>query len=477
MKQDFPSLALLSLSTALFFFFGLRQNFLYYDSNVFFAFFLMVAFIFAAPYSSLVDAKKFRGYQFYLILTTLLVYVAITILTARYLEIAPLSLISSLILLRIFVKKFGKATSVVSKSIAFSAIFGFMMFLSGLVRISYASPGYAMAFASIYDDSPSIGVPFFFSGGVVVFTDFFTITLSIASFLLYAFLSALLTENYSLIFRFLKGRKNAIAGSTISGAMTAISCQCESLAATFPTFVVLLLSAFIVPLIAESIIFVMLTNLFLLIYYFKGKNVKLIDRLWRIGSNRLYVVLMAITILLTPFLEIYGIFFSLESNLIFFGGINILMYISGVFTALIMTKLFPSIAVKKKFALFFLVLASTIAMYAWYIPIVTFYAYYSPSLFALMGIFSIMSGVATGVVYKSVDTHNQKLYLEYLTMMFSMLAIIIFYLSAVARIIIWPEFGFFQQLTFSLLLWAISLPIMWLSTNITLNSYVIKIPA
>ena len=455
----------------------MRQGLLFFDPHVTFPSLTIMAFLVAAPYIAVIETGKFRTFQFYLLLTTLLVFFAITALTLRYVEVVPLALISAIIIIRIFINRFGKDASTLSKSVAFSIVFGFMMLLSGLVRISHASPGYAMAFASIYDDSPSVGVPFFFSGGVVVFTEYFTITLSVASFSLYAFLGALLTENYSLIFRFLKGKKNAMAGSTISGAMTAISCQCESLAATFPTVVVLLLSAFIVPLIAESIIFVILTNILLMAYYFRGRKVRLIERLWGVGSNRIYVALMAITILLTPFLEIYGIFFSLESNLIFFGGINILMYVSGVFTALLIYRIFPAFSVRGKLAVVPLVLLSTIIMYIWYVPSLTYFAYLMPAVFALMGILSIVAGLITGVIYKSLDIHNRKLYLEYLTMMFSMLAIIVFYLSAVTRVTIWPEFGFLQQLTFSLILWAISLPVMWLSTNITLNSYVIKIPA
>ena len=51
-------------------------------------------------------------------------------------------------------------------------------------------------------------------------------------------------------------------------------------------------------------------------------------------------------------------------------------------------------------------------------------------------------------------------------------SVIIFYISIVAGITIWVEFGLEQQVIFSIVTWAVSLPFMWFGTNITFSDSV-----
>lgn len=476
MNRNIAEALLSSTSLTFLFFFGLHEHIIFYDSNITIQALLIFCLIALMPLLSVLSSFIKKSFGLYLTSLTVIIIVGLFASLIASPLLLPFSVISLVMVLRIFSRNYASTKSDLYKAAVFSTVFVVMFMLSGIVRFSPGVSGFSLSLASIYDDINPIGVPFFFSGGVILFTRYFVVTLSIASFILYTFLSSLLTENYALIFSYLKGKKNAMLGSTITGAITALSCQCESLAAAFPTVIVLLISQAIIPLIAESVLFVLLTNVLLLTFYFKGKHVAFVDRLWNLGNNKLYTLLMAFTIVFTPVFEMFGIYLSWQKNLSFFAGVNILMFVNGFFLSGLFAKVFPRINVGRLFTKLSLIVLSSLLMYIWYVPYFTFYAYTNSLIFESMSISAVVSGVLAEMTLRSLDVEGKKLYAEFLAMMFSMLAIIIFYLSVVTSTIIYPEFGLLQQVTFGLVLWGISLPVMWLSTNVTLNSYVSKLP-
>jgi hypothetical protein len=191
-------------------------------------------------------------------------------------------------------------------------------------------------------------------------------------------------------------------------------------------------------------------------------------------SGSVKVLLGGIIILLgIPVAETIGIAFGLQKVLYFFSWINIGMFVEGIFLVIILNFIIKINTTKYSSLFKYMgIPASIILMFIWYIPYFTEAAYTSPVTFAVMSITSIASGLVTGLTYYSLKSGNRKLFYEFVAMMFSMFSIIIFYISIVAGITIWVEFGLEQQVIFSLVTWAVSLPFMWFGTNITFSDSV-----
>lgn len=195
-----------------------------------------------------------------------------------------------------------------------------------------------------------------------------------------------------------------------------------------------------------------------------------LDRIWNVTSSRGFFALMLASLFIVPLYTLYGVYLSLENNLLFFSSVNVLMFVYGIFIIYLVNRLFPAKKELSRTLTYVLVLLSSVGMFVWYVPQVTLPAVTNPLIFTVMGGISVISGLLSGIVFRWHGDQTKMLYFEFITMMFSMLAIIIFYITAIGVTVIWPEFGVGQQLEFSLLLWGFTLPVMWLSTNLSLNA-------
>lgn len=470
MKKSSLFYALVSYASYLMLFiFGIRLGLIYIDSILDKQIFIPPVVVGAMTLLS-VFLEKYREAQIYIIGILLTIYGLFFVATIPYSSLLPFSAISLGSLAMYFSRTVGFNTRTSSKLVAFIGIIIAMFALGSSLRIVSGPPSYAMAFGSIYDDVATGGVPLMFTDGIVFYSRIFTLSVSIPIVILFTSLSAVLTENYYLIIKLMSSRGSFSVRKSLSSAVTVLSCQCEGITAYFPSTIATILFIAIIPLISESVVFLLLTDLLLVLFYIKGKRVKLLDSIWRVTESKGFVLIMALSLILVPVFTIFVVYMDLQANLIVFSSVNILMFLYGIFVIYLVNRVMP---VKRKLSrvmTYSFAVISSVGMLVWYIPQVTYATVFSPAVFSVMSGVSVLSGILSGYIFKAHGENAKMLYFEYITMMFSMLAIVIFYISAIGLTVIWPEFGMAQQLQFSLLLWGFTLPVMWLSTNISLNA-------
>ena len=471
-KGNVKYIALYYISTALYFILSIAFHIIHVSYLVTFEFIVTVSLFFIFPGIS-IFLRSMPVIRKYFMFTSILLTIFLIIVTFFYTYLLVLPALSLMALLAIVRSSKEYSKRDYKKLVTFLVVFSVIYALADLIRTGNVPAYVGISFTSIYDDIQPIGTPFLFYQGIVIYDRLLLITISGPTFFLFSVLSALLTENYFLIFSFAGREKRNLISSTASGVVSALSCQCESLTIFFPTVVAFLLTFAIIPLIVESIIFVLLTNILLNYYFNRGKQNRTLEKMWpKAGSVK--ILMGGIIILLgIPLAETLGIAFDLQRLLYFFSWINIGMFVEGTFLVIILNFIFKVNTTKYSSIFKFIgIPASIILMFIWYIPYFTRSAYTSPVIFAVMSITSIVAGIITGLTYYSLRYGNRKLFYEFVAMMFSMFSIIVFYISIVAGITIWVEFGLEQQVIFSIVTWAVSLPFMWFGTNITFSDSV-----
>lgn len=412
---------------------------------------------------------RYTEVEIYLIGILVTVYGFFFIATIPYSSLLPFSALALISTFALFYKTAGFNRRSVYKLSSFIFIVVGMFALGGALRFDSGPPGYALAFGSIYDDVLPGGVPLMFTDGVVLYARYFVLSVSVPIVILFTLLSVVLTENYYLIFNMLRAGGSGNVKKTLSNAVTVLSCQCEGITASFPSVIATILFTAIIPLISESILFLLLTDILIVAFYMKGKRVKLLDLIWRMTASGTFFLVMLSSMIAVPIFLTFAVYLSLQSNLLVFSAINVMMFVYGIFIVYIIHRAFP-VRVISRTTTYFLAAMSSVGMFIWYVPAVTLPAVTNPAVFSIMGGVSVASGIASGLIFKGREESVRMLYFEYITMMFSMLAIVVFYISAIGLHVLWPEFGIGEQLKFSLLLWGLTLPVMWLSTNISLNA-------
>lgn len=462
--------AVVSLASYLMlFFFGLRLDLIYIDQILLSQEYVPAIVIVGLTAVSLF-LTSYREAEIYIIGILIIVYGLIFVATIPYTSLLPFSAISLLSILMYFSKTVGFNSRTVSKLTAFIGVILVMFGIGSALRVDTGPPVYAMAFGSIYDDVKPGGVPLMFTDGIVFYARYFILSVSVPIIVLFTALSVVLTENYYLIFKLLRFKGSSNVRKTVSNAVTVLSCQCEGITASFPSAIATILFTAILPLISESIVFLILTDSLLIVFFLKGKRVKLLDSIWRITSTRGFLVAMIVSLFTVPVYSTFVVYLSLQNNLLVFSSVNVIMYVYGVFVIYLINRVLPFKKSLSSGVTYLFVALSSLGMFVWYFPQLTLPTVQSPVVFSIMGVVSVASGILSGIIFKAHKENVKMLYFEFITMMFSMLAIIIFYISAIGLSVIWPEFGIGQQLEFSLVLWGLTLPVMWLSTNISLNA-------
>ncbi|AKA48867.1 hypothetical protein IX51_06850 [uncultured archaeon] len=438
---------------------------------------VIMAFIvaMALPVLAMIPSRRLGKAQFYLELVVLLYTYGMAMLAIQKPVLLFIALVPFIINLLLFQSRFLTTGRQKYKAVTFVALLVFMYFVSSVIKVEIPGVrGYEFAIA-LYDDNISPqGIQFIMTGAITLFTKLFVIDLSVGDFLLFITISAILTENYSMIFTYLKSRNKGMVNTTLSGAVTALSCQCESLAAAFPTVIVLLLSVIIVPLMVETVGSIILTSFLLSRLYLRGRGWGFVHRVeeWSRGNGFLKV--MILPYLVVPLFETFGIFLGFLNIFMFFAGINFLMFFTGISIPVVIKRVVGFRGFSSRLPLIGLTALSAFLMYVWFLPSLTLVAYTSPAYFAVMNLSAVASGFLSGVAYASTRSHeNRRLLLEFITMMESMFAIIVFYISVVGRYTIWPEFGLLQATEFAIAMFGVTLPFMWMSTHMTLSDYAV----
>ncbi|MDS0257716.1 hypothetical protein ApAK_08600 [Thermoplasmatales archaeon AK] len=394
-------------------------------------------------------------------------------------------LVISLVILAVAVRRVFIGSN--AKGLA-TGIFGsvaaviLMVLLGALIRFG-VSPTSQILVGSIYDDALPQGVPFLFQGALVFFSWHFVVTISLQLIFLYALIGVLVVDNYLLIVRQVRMGGNLGVVGQVSGALSVISCQCETITAAFPAIVSLFISIIVTPLIAESFILLALTNVLLRMRYRVGDH-----RLFQSFSGKsslLFVSLAApFLVVLTVSTVTVIVLMDLQQNLVFFSLSNFLMYLSGfLLFAALLRNVFRYSASKMSWAIpVSFVVLSTVLMLVWFLPALTTEAVSRPDAFAIMGISSFAGGVIMSLAYMLTNRVARDVIVEYVAMMFTMTAIVVFFVTLSLDIRIWPTFSLLEQTQFSVYLWLVSLPVMWFITNLALSRVeevkpVVSVPA
>ncbi len=414
------------------------------------------------------------------LLSSLLIifYLFLLALSFPYFRLTLFFLIPLIIELRDFSSNFHFRSAYGLQLLAIGVAIFVMLLISGLIRIFPSTQSLGILVASISDDVTPGGTPLLFLGGMVFFTNYVVFSISLQALLLFSALSYLLVENYFLIIRFVRGNSRSVISGQISGALTVLSCQCESITAAFPSIVSLILSAIVLPLILESIVLVFLTNYLLRNMYLKERRVGFFDRIYPVEKGSRIILPASVLIIGLPLLETFGVYLQWQTNLYFFGSMNFLMLLAGIFAGFLLEK---AQVLKPKFSgtrlPVFLVLVSSIVMLVWFYPEITRLTVDNGVVFAMMTIVSFAGGILSGIAYIGSGGEGRRLFLEFLAMMFTMFAIVVFYVSILFGYSIWNTFGLTEQIIFSIAVWVFSLPFMWFATNIALNSSVRSVGA
>lgn len=454
---------------------GLVSGTIFVDTNVLDQFYAMLlinlAFVVAVSIFSLTGEKRMK-----LILSSILIilYAYLVIFSIPYYRITIFLLLALVLELWEFSGSFTFKSHDGAWLLSFAAALTSMVLISGLIRVQ-PPQNLGLLIASITDDVQRGGIPILFKGGMVFFTKYLVFSISVQALLMFAVLAFLLVENYFLIIGFFRRNSKSVIGGQVSGALTVLSCQCESITAAFPSIVSLVLSAAIIPLIGESIILVFLTNFLLRTRFIRGFRVGFLERVYPLGDDRKLLALSSILVVALPVIETVGVYFGWQRILYFFGGVNFLMFISGILLALIIRRAgLPGKKFHGRLLPSILIALSSIAMFAWFYPPLTSLSVSSGGYFGMMSISSLAGGIISGLVYLGLSTAGKRLFLEFLGMMFTMFSIVVFYISVLTAYSIWTPFGLTEQVIFSIAVWIISLPYMWLTTNIALNYSVPK---
>ncbi len=473
MKVDIKSYVLSGVSFIAFFSalaIGILNNQILIDTDVTLPVFLAVIVVIFLEV--LWPSLKNKTLGMYTKMFVTLFYLLVTFFAFPTINLFLLFLSATLVSFYAFFSAFGLRGPSSKKFLASSIIFIIMMVLATIIRINFVPENFGILVGSVYDDVLPGGVTFMFQGGLVVFSKYFVVTISPQTVLLFSLLSALLVENYVMIFQFVGRHAKSVLGGHLTQAVSVVSCQCESLVAAFPAIVTLLLSFLAIPLIVESVILAGITNYLLRKRFLPNRGSSFLSSLWPMKRQAFFIVLGTIFIFAITIAELIGVFYNLQSTLYFYGSINFLMLIGGTFFSILLLQVFSVKSREWNFGTISLLAAGTVSMFIWFIPALVVKAVAYPGVFVLMSLTSFASGILFGVAYILSNTAFRKVIIEYIPMMFTLFAMVIFFYSIVTSYTVWPIFGLIQQFFFSLSIWIIFLPVMWFSTITVLNTYV-----
>lgn len=431
--------------------------------------FIIIAFPVLAPAISHILYRRVPKLGFYLLPMTFLSYLGIVLSSVRYPYLLPMPSISFLAFAATWYIAVRGERDNARKIIIFVLATLFMFFVSKLLIFAVQPGNFPLTFVQIGSvfDTQFEGIPFLFQGGFAFYTPFFVIMVSPASIVLFTIIAILLTENYNGIFnRLTKGGNHKGLHSTLYGVAGALSCQCEGCISLFPTMTALILTVAMIPLLLESLILLLATYILLTRYFGKNVRVGFLNRIS--GLNKLresYVTVSVVTVLL-PLYEVIGIYMGQIGNIFFFFGTGIGMVLVGYADVIIYSQ-FLNFNGKKTIPAFLIALASIIGV-MWFIPAFASAAFYNAQIFAAMNISLFISGVLFGIARSHYSGAAKKLVDEYLALMLGMIPVVILYISSTFRVLLWPEFGITQQVEFSIAAWAALLPLMWITTNLSL---------
>ncbi len=309
--------------------------------------------------------------------------------------------------------------------------------------------------------------------GIFIISPDMMMTVSPIEFLIFFGISSLVSENYFLIIRYIENKRSAMgkAGAVIYGITGALSCQCESYIALLPAISAFLLDEILLPTVFSSLILLFLTYIFVSKFYMKGRHIFYFEpERWN-RNSRLQLLFLSSSVILPPIIVTIGVYFGLQLNPIFFFLSAMYMVLEGyIFSYSIFRFIRP--VLRTRLTNTIISTAGVVISLIWYFPYLTGLAYHNGLIFDVMTLSGFLGGIMMAYSYTHSPRAQAYAINEYITVIFSIFPLAIFYMGNVLEIKIWPFFTLEGQIIYSLINWLIMLPVMWLATHISLQNLV-----
>ena len=471
--------AITSLFTVIYFFLGSAAGFVIFNSDLGIERYGIILAVAVIPLMGAFVPEKISPLKLYLKSLSALNFIFLVILSSGNLPMLMLSFVPAGIATVSLVSGERYVRRKNSRLAVFMGVFLFMLYIGEFVTIASGSLSNNIVFIPSVDfflTSSFSRVSLFLYAGVVVLSPHLAVLFSPEEYALFFAISVLVSENYYRIVSVMvreKGLRGRQLSSLAYGLTGAFSCQCEGLIALLPVMTALLLSFFLFPLILESLAFLSATFYLTTRFYMEGKPI-VFPWIRGAGTGGKIILPLAVLCLFAPqFLVIIGVYYSLQHTPLFFLGSAMLMIVPGYVFGIIMEKILPVASVPYRAGIAMASLGIVISV-MWYFPYLTGYAYADPAIFALMNVTVFIGGVFFGLAYRILGETGGKILNEFITVIFSFIPVIVYYYAVITQRPLWSEFSIVGQIEFSLLTWAVMLPLMWVTTHVSLNSLVVR---
>lgn len=309
---------------------------------------------------------------------------------------------------------------------------------------------------------PDQSLPPLFYLGMNIYGSFATITVSPLNLFVFALIASLVAENYEGFFRILNRNGKGGLKSVLYGVTAALSCQCEACISLLPAMIFIIITAVMIPLVLESLALLVLSNVLIRIYL-SGRKIGFFDRITGAYSGK-QIFLGALLIIVSTPVELIGIYLGWIRNPAFFFGMGMLGTLAGYVLTLAAANYLK--LKENRFVAVVLISAGTLISLIWYYPSLTLFAFGNGTIFSVMIIASLVSGIFFGIAHKSLS--NGYLVPEAVSLIYGLFMIALFYVTFDFRINAWPEFPFSWMALFEILAWAVMLPVMWFFTQMSI---------
>ena len=351
-----------------------------------------------------------------------------------------------------------------------SALF-VMLYLGNILQLVNNRPGTGMVVESTASVFAALGqsLPLLETGGMFVLTDHFDFILSMQQFLLFSVLAGLIAENYFQIIRLVRIRGRHAGGISVAAySLTgALSCQCESYISVLPALSFLLINYILLPVVAVSVVLLIVTYFLVARVYISGRTPELFVNLHEQWQSRYLPVLGIVLLVASPFILIAVVFYGELSNAFYFFISGMMMALVGYIFTLLVSRVLQLPGRSSRLD-YILGISGTILFFTWFYPTLTQLAYEMPYVFVLMNVSMLVSGIMFGVIYIHNPGKWGDLLNEYLSTALGIFSLILFYVLATFQVKIWVFFSFQSQLLFALYGWVAMVPVMWLTTQVSL---------
>ncbi len=347
-----------------------------------------------------------------------------------------------------------------------------MIYLGNLFQFAFNRPDTGIVVASTESVFVALGqnIPFLEFNGLFVFSRHFDLILSFQQYIMFMAISVLISENYYQIIGFVRrrGRRGGKTSMVVYGLTGALSCQCESYISFLPAFSILLVNYILFPAIIFSIILLIATYSIVSRRYDRGSPVPVFSASFYRNRKLIIIAVSSIILLGTPVFITVVVYLSLLRSALFFFLTGMIMVLDGYVLMVLLSRVFMFTDVLGR-AKLPVIIAGTLLAFMWFYPPLTVYAFNFPPYFVLMNVSMLISGITYGFVHSVLSSRWKDVLNEYISAMYGIFSLIVFYVMVTFQVSIWKFFTIDSQIEFVLLTWTIMLPVMWVTTQVSLN--------